>query len=418
MLALVAAALGFAPQKLHISKSQVDITPDIPLPLGGYTERGAKLSIPGGDHLFSRCVFFQSGRTKIAVVSVETLTIPESLVREVKKRIPSDVFLFLAATHTHSAPDSQMLNDRMTFSIPGIASYQPKWLTWYADKIANGVVEAQKNPSELKQIVVDEGHADFNIGRRKFADPDKTVTIADGLYAKQQVSTGVTHVNVKLDEPLFLQYAAHGTVYGAKELHTRGDWPGEAAKRLDIEVLQGPIGDVLPKDWGPTPADSIRKIVDGLIAGLRKSAATTEWQPGDRVAIVSQPIALDPVTPHPTMAKSYGVPQAFAASIVKQFAPPTATIVAFRLGKLAVVGVPGEPTSILGRQIKDAGRRMGFSSVLVCSHVNGWMGYILDPEDYDRGGYEATLSFYGRAEGAKVVDAGIEALKKLSASGR
>ena len=42
------------------------------------------------------------------------------------------------------------------------------------------------------------------------------------------------------------------------------------------------------------------------------------------------------------------------------------------------------------------------------------MGYILDPEDYDRGGYEATLSFYGRDQGEKVVDAGIQALKRLS----
>jgi hypothetical protein len=60
---------------------------------------------------------------------------------------------------------------------------------------------------------------------------------------------------------------------------------------------------------------------------------------------------------------------------------------------------------------------MGFSSVLVCSHVNGWMGYILDPEDYDRGGYEATLSFYGREEGTKVVDAAVAALKALRARG-
>ena len=49
---------------------------------------------------------------------------------------------------------------------------------------------------------------------------------------------------------------------------------------------------------------------------------------------------------------------------------------------------------------------------MVCSHVNGWMGYILAPEDYDRGGYEATLSFYGREEGTKVVEAGIKALKE------
>ena len=67
------------------------------------------------------------------------------------------------------------------------------------------------------------------------------------------------------------------------------------------------------------------------------------------------------------------------------------------------------------RQIRDAGLRMGFKSVLVCSHVNGWMGYILDAADYERGGYEATLSLYGREEGSKVVQSGINALRALRA---
>ena len=124
MLSLAASLLLLSAQGLSVGRSAVDITPDVPLPLGGYTERGTKVSVPGGDHLYARTVLLESGKTKIALVSVETLTIPESLVREVKKRIPSDVSLFLSATHTHSAPDSQMLNDRMTFLIPGIASFK------------------------------------------------------------------------------------------------------------------------------------------------------------------------------------------------------------------------------------------------------------------------------------------------------
>jgi neutral ceramidase len=88
-------------------------------------------------------------------------------------------------------------------------------------------------------------------------------------------------------------------------------------------------------------------------------------------------------------------------------------IQAVRIGDLAIVGIPGEPTSVLGNQIKAAGLKMGFKTVLVCSHVNGWMGYVLDPADYDQGEYEATLSFYGREEGPKLVKAAVAALGKL-----
>jgi hypothetical protein len=43
------------------------------------------------------------------------------------------------------------------------------------------------------------------------------------------------------------------------------------------------------------------------------------------------------------------------------------------------------------------------------------MGYILDAQDYARGGYEATLSFYGPSEGDHVVDAAVKCLRDLAA---
>ncbi len=67
----------------------------------------------------------------------------------------------------------------------------------------------------------------------------------------------------------------------------------------------------------------------------------------------------------------------------------------------------------MGRQIVEAGHKLGLSDVLVLSHCNGWMGYILDPKDYDSGGYEATLSFYGREEGEVVVKTAVKALHNV-----
>ena len=128
-------------------------------------------------------------------------------------------------------------------------------------------------------------------------------------------------------------------------------------------------------------------------------------------------IPLDGVRAHPEFARQYKIPNVLAQNIVARFAPPSATLSAFRIGKMAVVGVPGEPTSHLGRSIRDYGHSIGFRHVLVVSHVNGWMGYILDPADYDRGGYEATLSFYGREQGNIVVRASKEALRELAKGG-
>lgn len=408
MLVGFLAALLITP--LTIRQSDVDLTPPELLPLGGYTERGAKIAEPGGDVLHARTLILRNGKTSIAVVSAEMLTIPESLRREVAARLPKDLNLFLVATHTHCAPDSQMLNDRMTLPIPGIATFKRKWLTWYADRIATGVKEALAEAEvEVTGLHLLQFHAALNRPRRALAVPDTLATMVVG-----DTKGG--------ENALWFHYAAHPVFYDSDEMHTREDWPGLVAQKFATMVIPGAIGDVSPVAPGETPWKKIENFTAQMGTEMdryvvrAKGRADDPW--GERpmlpVMWVEQPIALDAKKPHPIFATRYKVPDALAVMAVTQFAPPAASVRAFRLGKLAVVGIPGEPMSELGRRIREAGMRMGFDSVLVCSHVDGWMGYILGPADYDRGGYEATLSFYGREEGDKVVAAGVEALRRLA----
>lgn len=376
--------------------TRVDITPPELLPLGGYTARHGEVMSGIGDHLFARGLILRQGNRKVAIVACEMLTTPESLYREVKSRLPSDVELFLAATHTHSAPDSQMLNDRMTFQIPGIASYRPRWLTWYSDMIAKAA--QTQGVGEVTPIVgCVESHVDANRARRKFGDPDQTFTWLSSKSGKH----------------LLAEYAAHGTLYSETENVTRGDWPGILADRLEAPVLVGAIGDVSPKADGADATARCENLVEELLSTL-PGGLTDIFEPSDHIDFLERSIELRKPTPHPTFAREYKIPSSLAIGLVQKFAPTQASVSAIRIGRLAIVGIPGEPTSHLGRQIRDYGRSLGFHSVLVISHVNGWMGYILDPSDYDRGGYEATLSFYGREEGAKVVQAACDALRDLT----
>lgn len=389
---------------LTVRSAEVDITPPEPLPLGGYTARGNKVFEPGGDHLYARAVLLSEGKVHLAIVSAEMLTIPQSLYREVKKRIPSDVTLFLSATHTHSAPDSQMLNDKMTFSLPGIASYKPRWLEWYADKIASAVKsaeDAEPKPQKADHLTVAEAKEELNRGRRESAVPDETATLVTAHF---RFGSG--------PKPLFMSYAAHATFLGPENMRLSGDWPGAFSQLSGCLVLPGAIGDVSPHATGDTPQARIGNFCARLTFDLDSSRVKTYTDLP--LTSVSQPIPLDPVHAHPTMGAYYKSPQWMAEQVVHNFAQTDAAITAFRIGKLAVVGVPGEPTSHLGRAIKAYGMEIGFDEVLVVSHVNGWMGYILDAGDYDRGGYEATLSFYGRDEGEKVVRAAQAALRKLA----
>lgn len=390
ILPLIAALGAFS-----VQRAEVDLTPPELLPLGGYTARGGKLAQPGGEPLSARVAILTHGGGRVALVSVEILTIPESLYSEIQRRLDPNLPLFIVATHTHCAPDSQMLNNRMTFSIPGIAGYKPRWLEWYAERIAGAVKTAAEAELEFGDPSYAIGAVNLNRGRRKFAQPDPYVT----EFRMQGA-------------PVFTAYAAHATFHDSERLTTSGDWPGRVARRREALVFPGAIGDVSPALDGANADDRIAafaKVIDD------KMAQSSERDlPHGELRFVREPIALDKPSPHPEFAKTNGIPDVLAQSLVDKFAPPTASITAFRIGKLAVVGVPGEPTSHIGRRIRDAGRNLGFDWVVVCSHVNGWMGYILDAGDYQRGGYEATLAMHGVQAGDRVAEAGIEALRKLA----
>lgn len=363
---------------LSMGFGETDITPPEPLPLGGYTARGGKRMDPGGGPLFARTVRFQQGELDVAWVSVEMLTIPESLYREVKARLDPKTKLILVATHTHCAPDSQMLNDRMTFSIPGIASFRSRWLEWYAERIAAGIRGVSVRP--VARMTAVRTYLPLNRGRRGMAQPDRMGTL---LKAD--------------DRPFAFVYAAHPTLRDDKFNVTDGDWPGAVAKRLGVAVFPGPIGDVSPR------ARTVEAFADAVEREISFGRETVVWS-GEPMRFSSVAVKLGPPVPHPEFAKSNRIPEALAKSLVEKFAPPVASVTGLFLGKLAVVGIPGEPSSRLGRQMVSFGERAGFSVVLPLSHTNGWMGYVLEPADYDRGGYEATLGFHGRAVGARLLD--------------
>jgi hypothetical protein len=378
--------------------SVVDVTPDEPLPLGGYTARGDKKMEEGGERLFARTLVFQQAEKTIAIVSFEALTVPESLYSAVKGQIPEEVFLLLVATHTHSAPDSQMLNDRMTFRIPGIAPFSRRWLDWYASKIAggiNGALESEAHDAGQTQLAFAEVEA--NRGRRENAKPPRTATY------------------LALDgKPLLTGYAAHGTLFDEGRTQTSGDWPGACAKGLGGLVIPGPIGDVSPSTVSDDPVENIANMVGKLRSGLLNARVMALFESDRVLASTVEKIALDKPIPHPDFAKSFGAAPPLDQVLIGRFAPPSAFVSIARIGRLVLIGIPGEPTSEIGRKVQVLATSLGFPHSFVVSHTNGWIGYVLTPEDYDRGGYEATLSFHGRDTSNKVVEAVERGLRRLA----
>lgn len=386
---------------LTVHFAEVDVTPPELLTLGGYTERGDQIMQEGGEPLMARTMVLKSGSERVALVAFETLTIPESLVVEVRRRIPDDVRLMLVATHTHSAPDSQRLNARMSFAVPGIASFNRRWLEWTADLLARSVRTALDSEGEpLAEMRVSQTAVNLNNGRRRSALPDTTLTAVTGPGHRR----------------LLTVYSAHPTFFDSSRMQTHGDWPGAVMRRLGGLALTGSIGDVSPRAAGDTPVEKIVYFVDKVQrAGWDEEAARLSPDP-HLLEWSEEKIALGEPKLHPEFNERHGIPEILSNLLVQRFAPSEASVKTLNWGGLLIVGIPGEPTSALGRRILRAAAELGFPQAVVVSHCNGWIGYVLERGDFLAGGYEATLSFFGETGADRVYEAVRRSIERLSQS--
>ncbi|MFN3963560.1 MAG: hypothetical protein ACK4NQ_11335 [Fimbriimonadaceae bacterium] len=371
-----------------------DLTPPEPLPLGGYTERGPHTFEPSPARLYTRAVALRTTGRPVVLVSLEMLTIPEGLRDAVRQRVGDQTEVVLMATHTHCAPDSQMLNPRMTFPIPGIATFRSRWLEWYADQIAEAVRVARRQPLSLDDLTFARESQPFQRARR----PGVTESESLALFAGSQ--------------PWLVAVPAHATVLPASHRTLSGDWPGAVAQNTGALVVPGAIGDASP---ATRPGESVygfaRRISRWVQAAPRRTLTTNSAK------VVVAPVNLPAAVPHPEFVSSNGVTPELAQLVMTRFAPPTAELTLIQLGELLLIGVPGEPTGAFARQLRATAWQQGFRNSYVLSHTNGWAGYLLTSQEYEQGGYEATLSFYGAdvlLEFEAGLSAGCERLRSMA----
>jgi hypothetical protein len=93
--------------------------------------------------------------------------------------------------------------------------------------------------------------------------------------------------------------------------------------------------------------------------------------------------------------------------------PIIAEVQVFRIGDVAIVGIPGEFFVELGLRIK---RESPAPYTFISETTNDWIGYIVSPGTYQEGGYEihpAPWSMTNEAGGQMIVQTAIELINEL-----
>jgi len=428
---------------------------------GGMSDR---MVTRANDPLHARCLVLDDGKTKLAIVVVDSCMMPRELVEDAKAQaakktgIPAGHML-IAATHTHSAP-----------TVTSVFQSDPDadYVKYLAGKIAEGIDRANERlaPAVIGWASAENKTQLFNrrwkrelasIPSDPFGQNTDKVQMNPGVQAKGLIESAgpvdpeifVLAVKSKEGKPIALlaNYSLH-YVGGNPDLS--GDYfaafADGVARLLGQEGGNGPFvgimsngtsGDVNNVNFaGPLPGkreqgEQIRVVGESTAKTAFEAYGKIEFR--DHVTLggvvkdielgVRKPTVADlerarKILDEPKDAKNLKDRAAIYANetvnLAKYPDKVTAKMQALRIGDLGIAAIPCEVFTEIGLDIK---KRSPFKKTFTIELANGYNGYLPTPAQHALGGYEtwrARSSYLETEASPKVVETVLDLLKQAS----
>ncbi len=393
------------------------------LPMGIPLASGLNIAEMAGGDLYARAMVIQREDYAVAVLSCDLFGLPGRFVTEVRniayaatKRQLEELALMITATHTHQAPALPKLFPTFPAidSRPLNMKYDNEALTrQLGEQLAAAVIHAWNNrrPASIK-IGSGRLSQDALHNRRSWdsyaGDPDLEILT---LEVVQEQDTSWVLYNIST-HPLNKSGSKHydADIFGKVSAEMKRRVGG---KGIFLPLI-GAAGNINPGPPQPLsekfriqlyvpPSSIVQTICDGIESGLKNSTLVA----GDALRVVVKLVSIQ--IAEPDFADNF--PFLRITSDPPKFTLDT-QVQAIQIGKIVIVGLPGEPMAIIGQKIKTMGEKLGFQKVLIASLANDFIGYYFTPESYDAGGYE-TLFCAHRNAGNIILDGVEDALEKI-----
>jgi hypothetical protein len=426
---------------LRAGYAAADITPPPGVDLTGFIARDGPCA-GALDPLEVRALVVEDARgRRAALAACDLIGLGSNLVARVRRRVaevagvPPEAQLF-HCSHTHAGPETGVLT---TIGMPA-----PAYLRDLEARLAAVVLDAARTTVEVHAGVaateVPEGLVVNRVFRR-VGQPgavDRQLTVVRLERTNGVAGAGGPATAAPL--ATIVAFACHPVALGAAERHASADFVAplrrglEAAGSGPVLYVNGCGGDVNPASMDARG----REACDALGRALAR-AALVAWQqaapgqaPGSQDGTVAAaqervPLPFQPLrTPEQAGALLAGgrerlpglVPDSPASRATRvtevdyplrllrlhygseELPAVQAEVQAIRAGPVAVVALPGEIFSSLGRTIKEASP-FAVPRTLVAGWANDNVGYVPDRAAYPLGGYEVDSAsrYYGYPAG-------------------
>jgi hypothetical protein len=312
------------------------------------------------------------------------------------------------------------LNPKNTIGIPEIGFFHKELYDLTVARFAQVITEAGKDPVAVSVDTHTIQLHGWNRNRRQ----DNTVSDTD---------LTVTRVDKAPGQPLavLVNWTAHPTFMGPDDMMFSGGWPGHMQRTIEALIghdvtamyYNGAQADQSPVPRVNSGGNWERAECYGRELGI---IVYREWQkikpvPSPAFSYHTEKIKLPECTWHPDFMKTggseYGLSEEIMEKVLTLIAPQETISGSLRLGNLLIVGIPGEMTAELGMSIKLRAHQItGIRHVVIGGLANEWVSYILSAEEYKKGGYEASVSFYGQTLGQVIVQGALKGVSKIPAA--
>lgn len=427
------------------------VTPVIGSYIPGLFERRKATGV--ADDLHAHAAVLDDGSQCLAIVQVDAIALPNSVVTEARRRIQratgiAPTSCLLAATHTHSGGPVADL-----FATP----CDPAYLKLLAEQIAGAATDAFANRRKCC-VATPVSHAPGVAYNRRFIMKDGTQVTHPG-----KMNPNIAHVAGPADDtvsvlafadpksmqPLgcIVHFACHAT-------HMNGflfsaDYPHWIVQSLQsvygpefgVVFLNGACGDVTqvdnvsprPLECGPYWCERTGRAVGG--AALHALATADYFTSAHLdVATVGVSAAIRPAAPKDLEAAkrllkrsapgSEDVSVSYAREMVavdalrRKCASVSLEVQGVRISDAFLWTAPGEMFQAFAADVQ---ARSPFAKTAGVELANGYYGYICTPESYSGGGYEVRLarsSMLEETAGLAIADAASRLAALLHARAR
>lgn len=449
-------------QKFEVGFAQVNINPPLGIGIEGYyVPRFAKGFL---DDLEIAALALTCGANTILLLSADHIGFNKHFPRyraAIAKAAGLDVDnIYLACTHTHTGP----------FVVPGFGfECDEEPIHRYADFVETRLCDAavlamaDRKPAKMGYIVGQAPERVAYIRRYKMKDGSTwTCPPIDDPNIDHPLGQLDQRVNVvRFDQEngqsiVLYNYGVHVDTIGGELISS--DWPGWTRRTIEKALdgvkciyFPGAQGDVGSTNVHPSGGDmndteisfdnemkspGMARFVGRALAGtILQVYDKVEYVDVNRVQVLHKMVRVGSNMPKPEdLPRAHLFKELHDAGRDEEI-PYTAmeltTVVAeairmcelehgpdhfmlevtgAQIGSIALIGLPGEPFTDIGVQIKDT---PGWDMIMPCCIANGYVGYFPTKDAFDEGGYESRSSSFQSNVAQLLVEGGKELLEQL-----